>query len=145
MMKRHLPRGPWTRDLLASLPWRERSEIGPLSLAGQQEAGQAAYPQDRTSTGAEAEPVTNLMQIRCVICEEAFDQNESASPQFPVGGVAVRFLDEAVHRPDNLTVKSALRAYLCDECVIAKGRNGLIHVIETRIECSYTTWIPAKS
>lgn len=33
-MKRHLPKGRWTRDLLDSLPWRELSEIARYPWGG---------------------------------------------------------------------------------------------------------------
>jgi hypothetical protein len=33
-MKRHLPRGRWTRELLNSLPWRELAEISRYRYRG---------------------------------------------------------------------------------------------------------------
>jgi len=40
-MKRHLPRGRWTRETLAGLPWRELSAI-------------SRYPYRRSKVGAKA-------------------------------------------------------------------------------------------
>ncbi len=33
-MKRHLPRGRWSRAILEAMPWRERSEISRYKYCG---------------------------------------------------------------------------------------------------------------
>jgi hypothetical protein len=83
------------------------------------------------------------MKVRCLICEEPFDQLEEAMPYAPVGGVAVT-LDAVIAGifPTVTDRQLTLRGFLCDDCIYAKGKNGLFHLVRTIVQSEYETWKP---
>lgn len=86
---------------------------------------------------------TAPLKVRCLVCEEPFDQLEESRPSAPVGGVTVTFDAEAAGIfATTVTRQLTLRGYLCDDCVYVKGKNGLLHLIRTTIESEYETWKP---
>jgi hypothetical protein len=88
--------------------------------------------------------MTDLVQIRCVICERVFDQLEGAHPDNPMGGTVITF-DAYFAGATATRGLRELRAYLCEECIYEKGLKGLVHLVKTTIQHEYQVWKPRMS